>query len=219
MLGSDAVARRGVFKFSAFKVRIKPSTSADITFQFQGMPTSGTPIGFLDNSPVFTVTARACVEGEQYTEDLSCKPCGAQYYLYEAQNSPGQCKDCDPNAFCYGMNITAPKPGYWRSTATGEEFTPCIRPESCEGGSERLPLGICATGYKGILCNDCDEGYSRAGLECSLCPGAALNIVIFSALIIGLILVIALMVKSTLGGVETTKPLYQVYLKIFLNHF
>ena len=27
------------------------------------------------------------------------------------------------------------------------------------------------------------------------------------------------MVRSTLGGVETKKPLYQVFLKIFLNHF
>ena len=36
---------------------------------------------------------------------------------------------------------------------------------------------------------------------------------------IGLILVIALLVKSTLGGVEVRKPLYQVLLKIFLNHF
>ena len=36
---------------------------------------------------------------------------------------------------------------------------------------------------------------------------------------IGLILVIALLVRSTLGGVDAQKPLYQVLLKIFLNHF
>lgn len=84
MLGSDAVAKEGKFSFNAFKVRIKPSTSAQITIQFQGLEHYGTAIDFLDDFPVFTVTARECIQGEQYTEDLSCKPCPAAFYLYEA---------------------------------------------------------------------------------------------------------------------------------------
>lgn len=106
------------------------------------------------------------------------------------------------------MNSTAPKPGYWRSGPTLETFTPCIRPESCLGGNQTDPLGQCDTGYKGILCNDCDSGYSRSGLDCNLCPSFVWNIVIFCALIIGLLLVIMFIVRSTLGGIETKKPLH-----------
>ena len=61
MLGTDSVAKDGQFVFNSLKVRIKPKTSAKITIQFQGFPTYGTPIGFLDNFPVFTITARECV--------------------------------------------------------------------------------------------------------------------------------------------------------------
>ena len=147
MTGSESVAKDGEFVFNSFKVRIKPKTSANITFQFQGLPQYGTPIGFLDSFPVFTVNARECVQGEQYAEDLSCRPCGAEFYLYDVQTSPGVCKDCTSDATCYGMNITAPRPGFWRSTPTNEKMTPCPREESCLGGDEKDPLGKCATGY------------------------------------------------------------------------
>ena len=89
-----------------------------------------------------------------------------------------------------------------------EVFTPCFRPESCLGGSETDPLGTCAEGYRGILCNDCEAGYSRSGLECSECPGLFWNAVIFSGLMIILVLVIMFLVRSTLGGVDAKKPLY-----------
>ena len=64
MLGSDAVAKNGRFVFNSFNVRIQPSTSAYITFQFQKLEHYGTPIEFLDDNPVFMVTARQCMEGE-----------------------------------------------------------------------------------------------------------------------------------------------------------
>ena len=117
------------------------------------------------------------------------------------------------------MNITSPKSGYWRSSPTYETFTPCIRPESCLGGSEIEPLGTCAKGYRGILCNDCEARYSRSGLECSECPALLWNAILFIGLMITLVLVIMFLVRSTLGGIEAKKPLYQVFLKIFLNHF
>jgi len=123
----------------------------------------GSKIEFLDNPPVFQVKARECIEVEKYAEDLSCQPCPSQFYLFEAQTSPGKCKECSPHAFCYGMNVTAPRPGYWRSAPKLDKYTPCSRPESCLGGNRTDPLGQCATGYQGILCADCVTGYSRSG--------------------------------------------------------
>lgn len=64
-------------------MRIKPSTSANVTITFQGMEHFGTPIDFLDNPPQFKVTARECIEGEQYSEDLSCVRCPSAFFLYE----------------------------------------------------------------------------------------------------------------------------------------
>jgi len=52
-----------------------------------------------------------------------------------------------------------------------------------------------------------------------LCPELGWNIVIMIGLLIVLVLLIVFLVKSTLGGVEMKKPLHQVLLKIFLNHF
>ena len=219
MLGAEAVAKSGQFRFPSFVVRIPPKSSANVTVSFQGMEHYGTPIDFLDNPPVFTVEARECIEGEQYTEDLSCLPCPPAFFLYDAPTKPGPCNDCHPNAHCYGMNNTAPKSGFWRSAPKLEIYTPCTRPESCLGGNITDPIGQCATGYQGILCADCAPGFSRAGQECSECPQLVWNVIIFLVLMIVLILVIAVMVRSTLGGVEVKKPLYQVLLKIFLNHF
>ena len=111
------------------------------------MDNFGSPIEFLDEFPVYTVVARECVQGEQYTDTLTCAPCPPAFYLYEAQTEPGLCLDCSPYAVCYGMNSTTPKPGYWRSGPVVETFTECIRPESCLGGNETDPLGQCEEGY------------------------------------------------------------------------
>ena len=219
MFGAEAVCKNGRFVFESLEVRIKPKSSAYVKITFQGMEAFGTPIGFLDDPPIFNVTARECIEGESYTENLSCEPCKSAFYLYEAQTEAGLCEPCHPNAHCYGMNNTAPKAGYWRSRPKLEIYTPCLRPESCLGGNATDQVGQCEVGYQGILCSECATGYSKAGLECSLCPEFVWNILTFIGLMILLIFIIALLVKSTLGGVEVKKPLYSVLLKIFMGHF
>ena len=37
--------------------------------------------------------------------------------------------------------------------------------------------------------------------------------------LVGVIIIISFLVRSTLGGVELKQPLQSVFLKIFLNHF
>lgn len=117
------------------------------------------------------------------------------------------------------MNKTAPKASYWRSRPKVEEYEDCPRPESCLGGDENNPLGDCAEGYRGILCTNCAPGHNRSGFRCNKCPSMIGNIAIFFVMFVALVIVIALLVKTTLGGVEVKKPLYSVYYKIFMNHF
>ena len=70
MLGAEAVAKEGRFVFNSFVVRIEPKSSANVTITFQGMENFGTPISFLDDPPIFNITARECIEGEKYSADL-----------------------------------------------------------------------------------------------------------------------------------------------------
>ena len=151
---------------------------------------------------------------------MACEPCPPAFYLYEKLTEPGSCKECPLQAFCYGRNITAPKPTYWRSSPTEERFTDCERPESCLGGDRENPTGVCAKGYEGILCSKCASGYGHSGKsECAECGGAAMNITIFAILAVLAIFLLGLLVKMTLSGSDLKRPLYQVFLKIFLNHF
>lgn len=108
--GIDAIAKNGRFVFEAFEARISPGLEAQITIQFSGLEDYGTEIDFIEEFPTFVVSARKCIEGEKYTADLTCEPCPPAFYLFEAQEKPGVCKECHPNAFCYGRNNTAPKP-------------------------------------------------------------------------------------------------------------
>ena len=55
-----------------------------IELRIFNLKTFGNEIDFLDTLPVFNVSARACIEGERYGEDLSCIKCPEGSYLYLA---------------------------------------------------------------------------------------------------------------------------------------
>lgn len=78
--------------------------------------------------------------------------------------------------------LYAPKPGYWRYSGDSIRFMKCDKPERCLGGflnstkdqsysyifnitkADQTGLsliGFCDQGYKGILCNECDESYGK----------------------------------------------------------
>ena len=75
VIGRDAVAKNGIFTFGQLLIRIKPNSTATITISFQDLLNYGNSIEFLDSPPIFKVSARECVRGERYTDDLACIPC------------------------------------------------------------------------------------------------------------------------------------------------
>lgn len=66
---------------------------------------------------------------------------------------------------CLGRNEVAPLSGYWRLTKTSENILPCPNPDACLGGYNGTDIisytGACATGYDGILCMECTDGFAR----------------------------------------------------------
>lgn len=76
----------------------------------------------------------------------------------------GSCKTCPTDmAICMGGANIGPKPGYWRSSNTTDNFIECQYYYACLGmiSPDYNPVGDCATGYEGILCAECEVGYSR----------------------------------------------------------
>ena len=81
------------------------------------------------------------------------------------------------------------------------------------------PSGSCLDGYQGILCADCEPGYSQSGsFQCQLCPDPASNIVKLIGVAIAFIIVILFMIRSTLKGASEVRNITSVYQKILLNH-
>lgn len=121
---------------------------------------------------------RACIEGEAMSEsDQVCKKCERGTYSYVKGDKV--CKDCPFKvAVCFGGQVVAPLPGYWRSSKTSENFMECPNSDVCIGGNETQPLGRCKEGYSGILCGECSENYSlKEEFKCERCLGHQSNII------------------------------------------
>ena len=104
---------------------------------------------------------------------------------------------CNIHAICFGMNHTAPRPGYWRQNATQEVYYECPKAESCLGGNITNPFGDCAEGYRGILCTDCQDGFTRKGAySCDRCPRFLWNLILFLILMVVMVIVIIFLVRS-----------------------
>ena len=125
---------------------------------------------------------------------------------------PGSCTPCATlTENCYGRNFTSPRPGYWRSSPTSLNYIECFKKEVCLGGDIDHPLGRCATGYGGIVCTDCIDGYYRSdSFECTKCPSLWINIFTFVFLLVICLIAVVVLVRATISSsrVNNKKPLY-----------
>lgn len=137
-------------------------------------------------------------------------------------SQPGSCESCpSEKATCYGGTNVGPKPGYWRKSNNTSNFIECLVYSACLGmiPPQNDPMGTCATGYQGILCTDCQKGYSRTGdYECSQCPEQSSNIVRLAFIFLIVIFGLVFMIRSTLMGAKNKTNVTSIYLKIVLNH-
>ncbi|CDW76199.1 UNKNOWN [Stylonychia lemnae] len=134
-----------------------------------------------------------------------CIKCEQSFSLVK-MTQPGSCQICPTEkAICQGGAKIGPLPGFWRISNKSENFLLCLNEYSCLGMIPPLndPLGECLQGYQGILCADCQRGYSRDGdYKCSLCPNRGLNILRLIVIFIAAVNLIVLMIRSTLKGAQ-----------------
>ncbi|CDW91326.1 UNKNOWN [Stylonychia lemnae] len=168
------------------------------------------------------INLRDCEIGEYFTVVGKCIQCEQSFSLVK-MIEPGSCDICPTEkAICNGGAKIGPLPGFWRSSNQSQNFMLCLLEQACLGMIPPLnnPLGECLLGYQGILCADCQRGYSRDGdYKCSLCPNRGLNILRLIALFIGAVTLVVFMIRQTLKGAKDMNNVTSIYLKILLNHF
>lgn len=114
-----------------------------------------------------------------------------------------------------------PKAGYWRSSTTTDVFYECFNPDACEGytTTNLNEMGGCLKGYYGIMCAECDVGYSRVGdNECAKCPNEVLNIIRIVGFLLLVFVIVALLVKTTIQGAGNKRNILAVYNRVMVNH-
>lgn len=74
------------------------------------------------------------------------------------------------------------------------------------------PTGDCQKGYKGILCSDCENDYSRSSsFECQKCPEKYLNAIRVVGIMIAFLIFSVFLIKSTLKGAIEKKNVISVF--------
>ncbi|KAI9140156.1 hypothetical protein BKA69DRAFT_536324 [Paraphysoderma sedebokerense] len=88
--------------------------------------------------------------------------------------------------------------GYWKVKDPRYLFLPCSPPAACPGSTSQ----ICAEGYSGVRCGECQRGYYRQLTNCLSCQQSMqLAVVLIAAfLILRLICIYCLINHTRLGG-------------------
>ena len=168
------------------------------------------------SSATIAIFLRNCTFGEEFYT-TSCTPCPPNSYLIAPASA---CNICPIGGICPGGDMILPLPGYWRSTPISEIIYQCPVSQACLGDSTIYNYnGTCDTGFYGILCNSCIEGYSKASSgNCNICPKESINIFILLSIIIIVFLVGYILVQSSVNSALSPKSRFSIYIKIFTNY-
>jgi predicted outer membrane repeat protein len=156
-----------------------------------------------------------CTLGERLLTGY-CQTCPVQMFgLDPHPTDPSSCQVCHLHANCSGGHAVEPYVGYWHSSKHSTQIHHCPRELSCEGGM------VCAEGYSGHVCAECDAGYGFGGFfKCSKCMNAGKTLGLYLAAAFVLLLGVALLVQTTLkdniAGTSSVRP--SDLLKLIVRH-
>ena len=184
---------------------------------------------------------RSCLPGERLNDNYTCLECDVGEYSFnrnfDSFSPPCSiCSDALP-FYCFGGARLTPKPNYWRLSADSSNFMKCSK-EVCLGdprdpSSQNFTFldiysnGICAVGYTGIECDECEEGYGKVNQNtCAPCDGGGYG----TSLIIQLVLRTVFTLFSIFSAMNLNqllskrlnendeKAISSNILKVFINH-
>jgi hypothetical protein len=212
----------GIFVFDSFVISATPGTSISLSVQtssidVKGADSRGEGEGYSATLQLNFET-RLCQSGEALV-NKDCLVCQEGTYSLTPDQA---CTDCPSEAICYGNMTMSPKAGYWRSNIYTDTFYPCPNTDAClkpsSSGSLSL-IGECAKGYQGNMCHACSSGYSRSSdNKCGTCPDISLNALKLAGISLVVVVVCAVMVRSTLRTAYEPRKLHSIYIKIFMNY-
>lgn len=220
---SKTISQSGIFHFSSFKISAEPGTSTDIKFTTSAIDLSKSSKSNDGISYISTVhlliNLRECTLGESLV-GKECVVCTSGKYSLDYELP---CQDCPSEAICYGGYSMVPRNGYWRPSAVTDVFFKCLNEYACVGSpappANLFMIGECALGYKGNLCQSCEMNYSRTSKNtCGRCPEAVSNSFRLLGILLGLVLVCAIMVRTSMRSAYKPTALHSVYIKIFMNY-
>jgi hypothetical protein len=205
-------AGMGVYEFNQVKAIAKPGSQVSFRITSDAIAAGDSNI-----SLALPVTFRECRAGEALVGS-SCEVCTAGFYSLEPSQS---CTECPTGAVCYGGSLMVPEQGYWRSSKTTDEFMECLVPSACLGSPHIVPslTGECSRGYRGNLCQACDNGFSRTSQDrCGECPSKGENSARLLSVLIAVVIICAVFLRSTLKTAYEPEAQHSIYLKIFANY-
>eukprot|EP00347_Sterkiella_histriomuscorum_P016286 403353768 len=214
----------GVILVHGVSFTASPGNNYSLIIETNGIDSTKSNINDQEQSSDFSILIdlRECELGEEFTSNGKCQICENSYSLLKLTN-PGTCQACpQEKAFCFGGSNIGPRQGYWRKSNQTDVFIACLNKEACLGmiPPENNQIGSCVEGYQGILCADCQTGFSRSNeYHCSKCPNQALNVIRLSFILLGVIAIIVVLVRSTLNGAKEKNNVTNIFLRILFNHF
>ncbi|CDW72330.1 UNKNOWN [Stylonychia lemnae] len=212
---SEFKVNGGIAVISNIIITAQPGNNVLITFSTDGIDLEKSSniktmeqIGKQNIDFQIDLQLRQCILGEQFTAVGKCLKCQDNSYSLIKMIEPGFCEKCPTSkAKCLGGAEIGPLPGFWRKSNTTKSIEKCFYQPACLGMIPPInnPMGECLFGYKGILCADCQTGYSRdMNFQCKQCPSYWINSVRLISILVGVIVLVVLMVRSTLNGAKDT---------------
>ncbi|CEL92762.1 unnamed protein product [Vitrella brassicaformis CCMP3155] len=115
----------------------------------------------------------------------------------------------------------AAKGFYKLNTTSVDLFFPCpLRDIACVGYDPVINGTICAEGHKGVLCNQCHDGWFKSSAEtpCRPCPNEAdsLSKIIFACLLVTVL--VGILVRQSIKAGAQTKSIHAALMKILINY-
>jgi hypothetical protein len=215
---SKVTAVEGVYSFTDVKISAQPGVSIKALFSSDALASlTSDDSGYSTESLSVDMQIRECKAGEAYV-GKDCVQCIAGTY---SLNPTQPCTNCPSGAACLGGSLILPDSGYWRPSKYTDSIFACPNSAACLGSPHIMPslTGVCDVGYRGNKCQACDNGYARSSVnkcaECSGKVGAAFKLIG----IIGIVVVVcAVLVRSSILTAYKATDKFSIYLKIFTNY-